>query len=220
MREGQEPLLGQARVAAIRSVAGRWVKPADFPSSQEIRGEVFRQGELLRTPANKEAAAADPDAARFDVYQRLLEPLAHVMQSRDRHPEGDALYHSLQVFARMQAASPWDEELLLAALLHDVGKGIDPYDHIAAGLSALSGTISERTEWLIGCHEEAQRLHAGMLGVRALRRLSEHPDFESLLLLARCDREGCVPGAKVSELEEALEAIREVVRICEEGFDD
>ena len=40
------------------------------------------------------------------------------------HPEGDALYHSLQVFDLACEESPYDEDFLLAALLHDVGKAM------------------------------------------------------------------------------------------------
>ena len=35
---------------------------------------------------------------RFDVYRANLVPLAKVKQNVVRHPEGDVLYHSLQVF--------------------------------------------------------------------------------------------------------------------------
>ena len=47
---------------------------------------------------------------------------------------------------------PYDEEFLLAALLHDVGKAIDPHDHVAAGMDAFRGSITERTMWLIEHH--------------------------------------------------------------------
>ena len=76
---------------------------------------------------------------RFELYRMLLEPLAEVKQSPEYHPEGDALYHSLQVFELARDRAPYDEEFLLAALLHDVGKAIDPADHVAAGLEALDG---------------------------------------------------------------------------------
>ena len=63
----------------------------------------------------------------------LLLPLETVKQNPAYHPEGDALYHSLQVFDLARDALPYDEEFQLAALLHDVGKAIDPRDHVAAG---------------------------------------------------------------------------------------
>ena len=56
-----------------------------------------------------------------------------IKQNPKYHPEGDALYHSLQVFHLAREARPYDEEFLLAALLHDVGKAIDPQDHCERG---------------------------------------------------------------------------------------
>jgi hypothetical protein len=76
---------------------------------------------------------------RFDLYRTLLEPLGYVKQNPAWHPEGDALYHSLQAFELARDAVPYDEEFILAALLHDVGKAIDAHDHVAAGLDALQG---------------------------------------------------------------------------------
>ena len=70
---------------------------------------------------------------RFQVFQVLLLPLENVKQNPKWHPEDDALYHNLQVFDLVRDQSPYDEEFLLAALLHDVGKAIDPHDHVDAG---------------------------------------------------------------------------------------
>ena len=67
---------------------------------------------------------------RFELYRMLLRPLEGVKQSPKYHPEGDALYHSLQVFELARDERGYDEEFLLAALLHDVGKAIDPSDHV------------------------------------------------------------------------------------------
>src|SRR5690606_27515357 len=91
----------------------------------------------------------DPALDRFQVYRMLLAPLAQVQQPRGRHPEGDALYHSLQVFQLARNELPYDEEFQLAALLHDVGKGIDSYDSTRAALDALNGYVTSRTAWLI-----------------------------------------------------------------------
>lgn len=162
---------------------------------------------------NDGRASAD-SADRFQVYRMLLLPLADVEQPRHSHPEGDALFHSLQVFEIIRDQQPWDEELLLAALLHDVGKGIDPAEHVAAALSALDGDITDRTAWLIEQHPAGQKLLDGSLGVRARKRLQRHEDYDSLLLLARADREGRVPGGQAPTLDEALEYIREVAHMC------
>lgn len=147
---------------------------------------------------------------RFQIYESLLLPLENVKQSPKYHPEGDALYHSLQVFDHARDELPYDEEFLLAALLHDIGKAIDHEDHVNAALEALEGFITERTRWLIEHHMEAQQILDGRLGARAKRRLQENESFEELLLLARCDRDGRQPGVEAPELDEAIAYLREL----------
>ena len=105
---------------------------------------------------------------------------------------------------------PYDEEFLLAALLHDVGKAIDTENHTAAALEALEDLITERTAWFIEHHMAAQQLLDGELGARARRRLQQNESYEELLLLARCDRGGRQSGVQAPELEEALDYIREL----------
>ena len=143
----------------------------------------------------------------------MLLPLETVKQSREYHPEGDVLYHSLQVYELSRDELPYDEEFQLAALLHDVGKAIDPHDHVAAALEALADVITPRTAWLIEHHMEAHALVEGTLGVRARRRLEESPDFDELVSLSRCDRAGRVPGAQVPDLDDALDQLRELARM-------
>ncbi|MFG0332006.1 MAG: HD domain-containing protein [Maioricimonas sp. JB049] len=154
------------------------------------------------------------DDDRFRFYRTLLTPLEHVDQNRQRHPEGDALYHSLQVFELVREEEPYDEELLLAALLHDVGKAIDPYDHVTVGLAVLQPHITDRAAWFIANHTDGARLLEGTLGARARRRLQAHADYERLLLLAKSDRDGRVPGAQVSDLDEVLDYLRAIDRLC------
>ena len=103
---------------------------------------------------------------------------------------------------------PWDEEFLLAALLHDVGKGIDPADHVAAGVTALEGSITPRTEFLISHHMDALAYYNGTLGHRAKIRLRESEDFDDLMLLRDLDTAGRKRGVPVCEVSEALEFIR------------
>jgi predicted nucleotidyltransferase len=147
---------------------------------------------------------------RFQYFESLLLPLEKVEQSRKYHPEGDALYHSLQVFDLARDELPYDQEFLEAALLHDVGKAIDSGDHVAAGLEALGDFISQRTVWLIEHHMLGQALLEGGLGARARRRLQQNESYEELLMLARCDRDGRQPGATAPDLDEALDYLRDL----------
>ena len=144
----------------------------------------------------------------FELYRLLLMPLERVKQDAEFHPEGDALYHSLQVFELARDERCYDEEFLLAALLHDVGKAIDPSDHVGAGLEALEGAISERTAFLIANHMEALAYHEGTLGARARRRLSSSENFDDLMLLRELDDRGRVRGVDVCDVDEALDYVR------------
>lgn len=157
-----------------------------------------------------ELAGIDERIDRFEIYRMLLMPLEGVKQNPRFHPEGDALYHSLQVFERARDVRPYDEEFLLAALLHDVGKAIDPEDHVSAGLAALEGSITERTANLIAHHMEAIAYHAKTMGARSRVRLAHHEDFEDIMLLRELDDLGRVPGAEVPELDEALDFLRDL----------
>ncbi len=147
---------------------------------------------------------------RFQVYESLLLPLESVVQNRYYHPEGDALYHSLQVFDLARDEVPYDEELLLAALLHDVGKAIDPDDHARAALDALDGFITPRTAWLIEHHMLGHALLDGTLGARARRRLQQSEYYEEFEILCACDRDGRQVGVEVPDVDEALDYIREL----------
>jgi hypothetical protein len=187
------------------SITGKAIERA---SIAELETLVSREYPNLDIETAVAASAELPD--RFQVFQSLLLPLENVKQNLKYHPEGDALYHSLQVFDHARDALAYDEEFLLAALLHDIGKAIDPHEHVAAGLEALDGFITERTRWFIEYHMLAQQDLDGTLGARARRRLKESPDYEDLLTLARCDRAGRQPGAQAPELEEALDYLRDL----------
>ncbi|HEY3969221.1 MAG TPA: HD domain-containing protein [Planctomycetaceae bacterium] len=190
------------------SVTGKAIERASIAELEQ-----FLAREYPDLDVEHEVVAADERIDRFQVYRSLLLPLETVRQSKEYHPEGDALYHSLQVFELARDELPYDEEFLLAALLHDVGKAIDPHNHVASGLEALEEMITPRTAWLIEHHMEGHALHDGTIGARARRRLEESPDYDELVALSRCDRAGRVRGAQVPEVEEVLEYIRELARL-------
>ena len=187
------------------SITGKAIERATVPELEQ-----FIQSEYPEIDLTEETESVNGQIDCFDLFRLLLQPLESVKQNPKYHPEGDALYHSQQVFELARRARPWDEEFLLAALLHDVGKAIDRYDHVNAALEALEGAITPRTEFLIAHHMDAQAYRDGTLGHRASCRLSKSEDFEDLLLLRDFDERGRVSGAIVGTLDEALEYIRSV----------
>ncbi|WP_165251316.1 tRNA adenylyltransferase [Paludisphaera soli] len=172
--------------------------------------EAFLKAEDPEIDLDFEVERVEDHVDRFELYRLLLRPLESVKQNPKYHPEGDALYHSLQVFELARDDRAYDEEFLLAALLHDVGKAIDPSDHVGAGLQALEGTITPRTETLIALHMDALAYRQGTLGARARLRLEQSEEFEDLMLLRELDTRGRQPGAIVCELDEALDFLRDL----------
>src|SRR6059058_6250693 len=211
---------GEARVFTHVHVFDRFnfeltVYPEDkahYVFRSSITGKPIERASIRELEELLSREYADLDIAPYPVYRMLLLPLESVRQSREYHPEGDALYHTLQVFELARDARPYDEEFLLAALLHDVGKGIDPADHVGAGLQALDGLITDRTRFLIEHHMLAQDYRAGTLPAKQRQKLKASPDFDDLLLLAQLDQAGRVPGAVVGTVDGALDYLRELER--------
>ena len=187
------------------SITGKAIERASIRELEELIAKEYPDVDLEGELAAQEEAI-DP----HQLFRLLLLPLENVKQSPKYHPEGDVLYHALQVFELAKDARPYDEEFLLAALLHDVGKGMDPRDHVGAALSALDGLITERTQFLIEHHMDALEYQAGTLSGRLRKKLEASPDFEDLMLLRELDTAGRVPGAVVGTVDEALEYLREL----------
>lgn len=197
------------------SVTGQAIERASIAELEQFLAREYP--DFSEEEALEEAVLeAEQRVDRFQIYRMLLLPLESVKQSPKWHPEGDALYHSLQVFDLARDALPYDEEFQTAALLHDVGKALDPHDHVAAALEALEGHITPRAAWLIEYHMAAHQLHDGTLGVRSRRRLAASEDFDDLMLLSRCDRQGRQRGVETPDLDEALDHLRELARMCGE----
>jgi hypothetical protein len=187
------------------SITGKAIERASIAELESLLVHDYPELDL-----EEAVAAVEQQVDRFQVYESLLLPLEYVKENPRHHPEGDVLYHSLQVFDLAREELPYDEEFLLAALLHDVGKAIDPKNHVAAALESLDGFITERTRWLIEHHMTGHAVLDGSLGARAKRRLRSCESHEELVLLARCDRAGRQAGVEASELEEALEYVRDL----------
>jgi hypothetical protein len=201
INEQPELRRSDARRSAAERLYPDGIRARDLPTDEEV-------GEQLRSIAK--VSQGREWEHRYKIYQELLEPLALVLQDPLTHPEGDALYHSLQVFQLCEDRIPYDEELLTAALLHDVGKAIDRRDHHSATLSVLNEIVTERTLWLIEFMPQAAAYAKGTLGIRARNRIEATADFDELLILSESDLAGRKRGVVVPELEEAIAVLREL----------
>lgn len=155
-----------------------------------------------------ELAGLSEQEDRFEVYRCLLYALEEVHQDKRTHPEGDALYHSLQLFDLAVEERPYDEEFLTAALLHDVGKVVRGQDRVVATLELLGGTITYRTQWLI-MHQREGRLYASKtLGRADKQSLEASEDFEDVLLLGELDMAARRRGIVTRSVDDALDYLR------------
>ncbi len=206
------------------SVLGQTVRPVDLPSDAEVREQLISllrsgrsekepivEGEVREATPGQSTSMAD-HLDRYTIYRLRLEPLQGLKLNPRYHPEGDALYHSLQVFDRASESHPFDEEFLLAALLHDVGRAIDGDNLAASGLEALGSTIGERTAWLIEHLADVLPKVDRAAGLRARAAVKGHAYFEDLCQLAEADLAGRVAGAPARSLDEALEYLRRLER--------
>ncbi|MFO0908632.1 MAG: HD domain-containing protein [Isosphaeraceae bacterium] len=199
------------------AVLGHRIRPGDLPSDGEVRDALVV---LVRSRSGLASLASgsgppEPDEGeplaqiadhldRFAIYRMRLAPLESVKQNPKYHPEGDALYHSLQVFELARRARPYDEEFLLAALLHDVGKALEPTDHVAASVEALRGAVPERTLWLVEHHMDLLGSRDRSARPRARLAIEDSEYLDDLKLLRELDDAGRVPGAIVGTVDEAL----------------
>jgi len=195
-----------------------------LPDDAQVRDEVHR-----RLDATGSLAHLVGD--RFDALAASVAVLATVRSHPARPAEGDLLDHTLEVFDRVHRERPFDEELLTAALVHDVGMAIDRRAAVAATLEAIGDLVTPRTRWLVESLPAARAYADQTLGHRARKRLEAHPDFLDALLLAEADRRGRVKGYAAPSLEEAVAVLRELdaadeagdasgTRPAEDGADD
>jgi predicted HD phosphohydrolase len=191
----------RSRFRAARRVARGWVPEEQLPSHEQIRQEVNR---VTGSSSGSKQSGGD----RLDRIAEIVRMLEHVKQNPVKHPEGDVLEHTLQVFDRVHEERPFDEELLTAALVHDLGRAIDRVNPVTSGVAALGDLITPRTRWLVETLADAAAYAQQTIGVRARQRLEGHPDFLDVLLLAECDQKACVRGYDAMSLDEAIDILR------------
>lgn len=101
--------------------------------------------EILR-PYGESEDAALPD--------RILALLVR-MGEEEQPYQVNRLQHSLQTATRALRDGA-DEEMVVAALLHDIGDELAPRNHAALAASILKPYVSERTHWIVEHHDVFQ----------------------------------------------------------------
>ena len=139
----------------------------------------------------------------YDDLLELLSALDGVRQDPRYHPEGDALYHSLQVYQHARRETE-DRALRAAALLHDVGKALGSPDHDTTGADLLDGLVSPSVVWLVAHHLDLLRAPGP-----TRRRFRNTDRLRDLELLRRWDLAGRSPTAHVPSPEEAMRELLE-----------
>ena len=139
------------------------------------------------------------DLKKIDMVSPLFQAFENckgVEQRADYHPEGDVFNHSLQVLTIAMKESN-DIDLILAAMLHDIGKQINTLGHEQYSCDMVQGLISEKTKWLISQHIRIKWFLSGeMKKLGKIKELHSHPLFADLILLNRWDTIGRKPNWK------------------------
>ncbi len=121
-------------------------------------------------------------------YFMALDRCRGIHQAVKHHPEGDVFNHSIQTLYWAFRESI-DTDLILAAMLHDVGKAVNSLGHEKIAVGMLNDFLSEKSLWLIEHHMRIWYLIKGeMKKLSKIQKLIEHPFIPDLLLLARWDK--------------------------------
>lgn len=127
----------------------------------------------------------------------MLEQTRGVEQMDIYHPEGDVFNHSLQVMA-WAFRETYDTDLILAAMLHDIGKTANNKGHDKIAVEWLGSLVSAKTSWLIENHMRFWYFILGdMKKLSKVQHLANHPWLSELALLARWDKMGRNPNRKI-----------------------
>jgi len=127
---------------------------------------------LLLDESEKKYAAGLP--------QRVLESLRKLDHSLEGYPVS-RLEHSLQAATRALRDNA-DEEMIVAALIHDIGDELAPYNHAEVAAGILRPYVRPEVTWIVAQHALFQNYyyvhHFG--GDRNARdRLRDHPWYEA-----------------------------------------
>lgn len=131
----------------------------------------------------------------------LLSDLSSVEQNPKYHPEGDALFHSLQVF-ELSLKFTNDPEVWAAALFHDIGKAVDGPTHPQIGAEMLDGIFNPNVCWLVSHH-----LDLLIAPAKTRQKYAGTKRLNQLSMLRHFDLKGRDPFCEVCSPEWAVDTL-------------
>lgn len=141
--------------------------------------------------------------------------LAMLDSMRDAFPSYQitSLDHLLQTATRAERDGA-DEEVIVAALLHDIGDVFAPHNHAEFGAAVIRPYVSERTHWIIEHHAVFQLYHYGQhVGCDPFLRdrFRNFPYYDdTVAFCARWDQISFDPGYQTYGLEHFEPMLRRV----------
>lgn len=118
-----------------------------------------------------------------DAWHLVPDRVLALLRSLEEITTGFAinqLEHALQTATRAERAGA-DDEVVAAALCHDIGKAISEPNHPAVAAALLAPFVRDDVAWMVEVHQDFQGRHYyGYLGKDpdAREQHREHPGFE------------------------------------------
>jgi predicted HD phosphohydrolase len=146
------------------------------------------------------------------LADRLLDAVRHLDHSLEGYPVS-RLGHVLQTATRA-AADGADEELVVAALLHDIGDELAPYNHAEIAAGILRPYVRPEVTWIVEQHGLFQTYYYAhhMGGDRLQReRLKGHRWYDACASFCeRWDQASFDPGYPTRPLEDFEPMVRRI----------
>ncbi len=156
------------------------------------------------------------DKHEKDYANKIADRILNFLSSLTETLEGykiSRLEHSLQTATRAYKAGE-NEEMVVAALLHDIGDELAPMNHSEYAASILKPYVSKKTHWIIEKHGEFQAYYyAHHLGGDRNKRdkYKDHPYYKACVeFCEKYDQSSFDPNYKSLPLKEFEPMLRRV----------
>ncbi len=143
---------------------------------------------------------------------RIIKYMSGLTKTLEGYPIS-RLEHSLQSATKALKAGE-DEEMIVAALLHDIGDELAPMNHSEYAAAILKPYVSEKTHWIVERHGEFQTYYyAHHLGGDRNKRekYKDHKYYEATIDFCEKYDQGCFdPNYKSLPLEHFEPMVRKI----------